>query len=546
MNPISPTIPSTSTRPWRWQAWHRLFAWTTRVITRLLSAGKLFENIAMLSFLLIVTASVACVVGLLMRHIDPAPQITIGSFTSLSGDLKTGEATSTTVTNLLSDSLDDVIEEGATFRGNAYASTHQFTAPAELPKLPVSRAFDFSWKGVSFGQIVAVWDSIRHQQLRISGEILPSEAKASGLPQWVIHTRLTGDATKTWTSLPFVMTQESLRTAVQDLAQQMLTSENPELSGRYSLSRKDYRKAVFVFSQWLATDPNNPAPNAWIARSFALETAPEDMAPAKIFAERALQDIPKSSRWSWRKQQHQNQISDTATMVLGTVASRSGNREEAKRQFASEKDNPAALLDLAEVESDMFHDHTNARLALQAAIGQERGYKGAWLNLAKVSYAEKKYAEAEKEVNAALGIDPFFADAVDFYLMNELTQKDIPRTKLFCQEWLAPVLLNKMPPTANPRAYGYCAIAEADSPAPDIPTVVAYQQRTWQGTSALDPIALPSLNLIVNRLCPLPTSKASRPKSVANMRSLVDWLRTEKQNAAVARCSLYASAATRQ
>ena len=191
----------------------RFLAWSGKLTERLLSTTKLFENIAFLTLLIACAALFAATVALWLRHFNPAPQIIIGKFSILSGTAQVSESLSDIVANQLSDSLDDVISSGAGYKGNRYASKSWQFKPLELPKIPVSRDFDITWKGVSLSQIRTAWNYLRHQQQPISGEIVPATdpngAAPPGLAQttaladskpvtpnqlWIIHARLDGDS----------------------------------------------------------------------------------------------------------------------------------------------------------------------------------------------------------------------------------------------------------------------------------------------------------------------------------------------------------------
>lgn len=252
---------------WKRRAWHAA-AWlaqrakdspkkTLRMLTafwkRWLSATNLFENIAFLSLIAIAAGAIGLAVALCLRHLSKESQMVVGNFTVVETPSNTsGDALGSSAANLLSDSLRDVIEEGATFRGNAYASRSQLFRPQLMSKIPVGRVFDFTWKGVSVSQVKDLWDRARYDEQRITGEVLPyaaAGAKSDAARQWIIHARMDDGGEKTWTSLPFAMNDESMRIAEQDLAEQIMSAKNPELAGRYFLARQQYAKASLVFTQ---------------------------------------------------------------------------------------------------------------------------------------------------------------------------------------------------------------------------------------------------------------------------------------------------------
>jgi hypothetical protein len=63
--------PERSRGRWLASSWRKIVDWCAKVAQRLLSASKLFENIALLTILGMVLGSVAAIVGAAMRHFQP-------------------------------------------------------------------------------------------------------------------------------------------------------------------------------------------------------------------------------------------------------------------------------------------------------------------------------------------------------------------------------------------------------------------------------------------------------------------------------------------
>src|SRR5579871_313292 len=517
-----------------------LLAWLSLAIKRLLSAGKLFENIAFATFVVVIVILVASCVALLKRQFSPAPQILIGSFVVVSPDQKTqGDiALGTTVANMVSDSLDEIIGAGVTYKGNSYSSQQQLFRPIEMPQIPVSRPFDFQLKGISLSQVITVWDLIRHRQLHISGELLPAKgANTSSPTKWVLQTRLTAEHTITWTSEPFAMEEGALRAVVYDMALRIMTSINPEIAGRYYLDQRDYRNASLTFSQWLETDPNNPAPNLWLSRSLAMN---HDFEGAENFANRAYSEIPPES-WNLLANRRNKKYKEQSLIVMGYSEQNLHDVSEAADKYrqAGENGNVGALNNLGDLERGELQKPDQAITDLQTAITLEPSYVGARVNKARAFRDEGKFNDASDELKRVLAIDPFFQDAMQEYVDLQWSLHNTKEAAFYCRRWIRPMAIGEMPNKANGATFGLCVAAENEEAVPDIPLIGTYLQMLSPATA--EPLRRIKLGQIATKLCdpknPLPNN-AEHPalEQEDGLNAIALLLKNEKPDSLTGRC----------
>jgi tetratricopeptide (TPR) repeat protein len=534
------------------------------VTERLLSTTKLFENIVLLTIAAALIALFAAIVALAERHFAPEPQVLIGKFSVLNPTGKPGDNTALgdIVANQLSDALDQTIVSGAAYKGNPYASSKWHFKPLEVPVIPVSRDFDLSWKGVSLSQITAAWDFVRHQQQRISGDILAASDAAGSTdqtPMWVIHARMGGSFTAEWTSKPFALNQASLKIALQDLAQQIITSTNPELAGRFFLSRQNPWGAAAAFLQWVQAEPQDPVANAWLGRAFYLEMNnaydPVRGAAAEGFADDALRLLGNPDREpSPGRRRVAYQIAHT---VLGNDARLEAEamppgpqRDKlftvARQHFMQIPNDPASSINLGVVDYRGFHDPAKALRDDERAIQQEgKEYPGAWTNMASVWLAQNDFRETARNTEEALRFNPLFPNAIEVRLEGLIRSNQFQAAQRYCSQWLAPFAdgqwsLAQVSEPLTPQSFFWCARAESALPSPDILRTVLYLDTGRGERKRFDGPGRTTLQVVATSLCSRNGTPRTDPLQKQALEMLITWLQAEDLQAKEAVCAQFA------
>jgi tetratricopeptide (TPR) repeat protein len=98
-----------------------------------------------------------------------------------------------------------------------------------------------------------------------------------------------------WTSPGFAPTDSALELSLWNTAEHFIKETNPEIAGRYYLSKQDYRDAITAFKEWMILEPFRPEPYLYLAKTFDLIG---DFGKATQFSDRALELLARALRKS--------------------------------------------------------------------------------------------------------------------------------------------------------------------------------------------------------------------------------------------------------
>jgi tetratricopeptide (TPR) repeat protein len=195
----------------------------------------------------------------------------------------------------LSNEINEIIQTGSSFIGNQNASSKsQGTQPFDpIPQIPISRSYGIEIKGVSVDQLMNIWNNIRYNQETVSGDIFPVKDSADQVAVYMSWS--SSGETYHWTSPGFAPTDSALELSLWNTAEHFIKETNPEIAGRYYLSKQDYRDAITAFKEWMILEPFRPEPYLYLAKTFDLIG---DFGKATQFSDRALELLARALRKS--------------------------------------------------------------------------------------------------------------------------------------------------------------------------------------------------------------------------------------------------------
>lgn len=238
----------------------------------------------------------------------------------------------------------------------------------------------------------------------------------------------------------------------------------------------------------MRTDPAGYQANAWLARSFALDGKPEDMAAAETFAQRSLDHMPQFPWWHFGEHRRAKNYFTMACLTRGFAQWRQGRPADAEASFRQCTDEEGVRLDLDVMKSESAGQRAQAERDLETLSG-DGAYTGASVNLAMLYEQDRRYEDAEAVLAKTLERDPFFPDAMENYLQILLLEQsgtptargDAARDKglRYCRTWIAPMVSGQLPRLARPLTLEYCARQESMAPQADVVRTVGYLAGAW-------------------------------------------------------------------
>jgi tetratricopeptide (TPR) repeat protein len=247
------------------------------------------KPVLVVTTILVTSAVGATLIAIVLRTINPVPLMIVGPF-EIPQPKEPVTFTGKTLSNMLVDSLQDIIQNGNHFRGlKSISSSKQYSAVPDCPEIPIQTSFGLEIKGISVDQLRNAWNYLRYHQQLVGGDLVRTPDGGA-----IIIVRLTSTgAARHWeTKVPPPLDYSTLHNAMAYLASELLSDMNPEITGRYFLGQHQFESAQKVILRWAQEQPTRPEPYYYLALTFEGLTPP-DRTNAERMARKAWQLDPK-------------------------------------------------------------------------------------------------------------------------------------------------------------------------------------------------------------------------------------------------------------
>jgi len=411
------------------QRTRQVVAWLKRKI------GKLFSKpIAAISVLAGIGIGVAIAVAGILRVVDPVPLMVVGPF-EMPESKDSAAFTGKTLSNLLVDDLQDIIQDGNHFQGlKDTSSRKQYGKLPNTPEIPIQTSFGLEIKGISLDQMQSLWNYLRYHQQLIGGDLVITK---NGGAEVVLRLTSKGMARHWETPVSPPLDYSKVRDAVAYLAAELMSDMNPEITGRYFLGQHQYENAQEVLRQWVQREPVRPEPYYYLALSFEGAVPPRRQ-EAELVVRKACALDPKyhlAIGLLAALEAYRNDLKDAiadnikAHQLAPKAPNYLNNLAVDYEQMGDEKDKSAAMADYDTAISyaketlrtdpnmvaadyvlamtlDSKGDAAGAIAAARDAIRRRPDYFQALQKLSDLLIANKKTKEAVDECTTSTAVNP--------------------------------------------------------------------------------------------------------------------------------------------
>jgi hypothetical protein len=296
--------------------------------------------------LLVIVVFAVSIWALLLRVVSPKPLIVVDTFEVSSDIEKQAGFSGKNAADVFTDELNSAASAGERFKGNDYASPHHYGRIRNVFRIPVQTTYGIQFSGISVDVVMDIYRRFRYDEWHISGDIVKAGSDATGKDPEKVNVRVRvrrGNSSENWELTN--ISASGVNAAVQLLARQMLSREQPELMGRANLqwaltsdqsaagienASEHFNEAVEDFRGWANNEPTNPLPYYYL--SIGYHYWPErgqDSYDLALWSQETLSDFPRwqkgrmrsAADWIASYWHGPAQARDTEKYALGTEAS---------------------------------------------------------------------------------------------------------------------------------------------------------------------------------------------------------------------------------